>query len=147
MISSISSIFWGETEESENNIEKEKDGNSSDDEDRVVVGPASKTGEGGEEVIYPLPLGDPTLTILSSPPLPIATCRPEIISMIQKLKKAEKYSNSVHNQNTAETLKFIMLFNNKDLKRGNFIVRKSKNAGRASFPIKQAGNCRNLKQC
>ena len=128
MISSISSIFWGETEESENNIEKEKDGNSSDDEDRVVVGPASKTGEGGEEMLYPLPLGDPTLTILSSPPLPIPTYRPEIILMIQKLKKEEKYSNSVYSKNISESL------TKKYLKRGNIIVR---NSGRASFQIKQ----------
>ena len=140
MISSISSIFWGETEEPENNNGKKEDP-SSDDEDWVVVGPASKTSKDGEEAIYPLPLEDPTLTFLSSPPLPIATYRPEIISMIQKLKKAEKYFNSVHNQNIADTL------NSKDFKRGNIIVKKSKNSGRTTFPIKQAGNCRNLKQC
>ena len=92
MISSISSIFWGEPEESETNTEKEEDLNS-DDEDWVVVGSTSKTEDNMDHVIYPLPLGEPTLTLLSSPPLPIATYRPEVILMIQRLKKEEKYSN------------------------------------------------------
>ena len=69
MLSSISSIFWGEPSESITESEDVED-ESSDEEEWVVVGPCCKVADEPGSALYSLPPGDPAFTVITSPPLP-----------------------------------------------------------------------------
>ena len=84
MISSISSIFWGEPTESI--IETEDvDDQSFDEEERVVVGLSCKAPDTPDTGQYSLPPGDPAFTLMTNQPLPPEDSQ-EVILLIERLR-------------------------------------------------------------
>ena len=133
MLSSISSIFWGEPSESITESEDVED-ESSDEEDCVVVGPCCKVADEPGSALYSLPPGDPAFTLMSNPPLPAAHSQ-DVILMIEGLK------NGGHSSGSAKLRRFALGgagLGGKALKRGNMT--------RGSWMNKHCF-CKNLKQC
>jgi hypothetical protein len=92
MISSISSIFWGEPSEPINETDN-IDNESSDEEEWVVVGPSCKAADEPGTAQYSLPPGDPAFTVMSNPPVPTVVSQ-EVILFIESLKNGGNYSGS-----------------------------------------------------
>ena len=148
MISSLSSLFWGEPsvdsdfENPANKIEEI----SPDEDDWVIVGTGYKPSRSFDNALYTLPPGDPAFTMLSNPPSSMPY-RAEIVLMMRRLKCEENCSNSallVRHQVGGAGL------SREALKRANMNVMssgRSRKIGRQTFQMKMAGQCRNLKQC
>ena len=84
MISSISSIFWGEPTEPILETEDVED-QCFDEEERVVVGLSCKAPDTPDTAQYSLPPGDPAFTLMINQPLPPEDSQ-EVTLLIERLK-------------------------------------------------------------
>eukprot|EP00091_Calanus_sinicus_P018516 TRINITY_DN4259_c0_g1_i1.p1 TRINITY_DN4259_c0_g1~~TRINITY_DN4259_c0_g1_i1.p1 ORF type:complete len:149 (-),score=37.12 TRINITY_DN4259_c0_g1_i1:138-584(-) len=133
MITSISSIFWGEHSEPNTESEHTED-ESSDDEEWVVVGPSSKADGTPNTALYSLPPGDPAFTVMDNTPLTPEVSQ-EVILLIERIK------NDGNNAGVSEIRRHALGgagLGGKALKRGNMT--------RGSW-INKHCFCKNIKQC
>eukprot|EP00091_Calanus_sinicus_P018517 TRINITY_DN4259_c0_g1_i3.p1 TRINITY_DN4259_c0_g1~~TRINITY_DN4259_c0_g1_i3.p1 ORF type:complete len:149 (-),score=36.05 TRINITY_DN4259_c0_g1_i3:138-584(-) len=133
MITSISSIFWGEHSEPNTESEHTED-ESSDDEEWVVVGPSSKAVDTPDTALYYLPPGDPAFTVMDNPPLPTEVSQ-EVILLIERIK------NGRNNAGLSEVGRHTLGGTGRGRK-----ALKGGNLTRGSWMNKHCF-CKNIKQC